>query len=53
MKIIYESCGVKNYIKEDHPSYRHNIYSCEKKSLKKFRLFQAFLFTTAKTNFCD
>ena len=41
----------KNYMKEHHPSYRHNIYSCEKKSLKKFRLFQAFLFTTAKTNF--
>ena len=27
MKIIYENCGVKNYMKEDHRSYR----------LKKFR----------------
>ena len=23
MKIIYENCGVKNYMKEDHCSYRH------------------------------
>ena len=25
MKIIYENCGVKNYMKEDHRSYRRNF----------------------------
>ena len=25
MKIIYENCGVNNYMKEDHRSYRRNI----------------------------
>ena len=32
MKIIYENFWVKNYLKEDHRSYRHNFYSCEKKA---------------------
>ena len=32
MKIIYENFLVKNYLKEDHRSYRHNFYSCEKKA---------------------
>ena len=36
MKIIYENCGVKNYIKEvDYYGYRRNFYSCEKENLKK------------------
>ena len=35
MKIIYENFWVKNYLKEDHRSYRHNFYSCEKKAWKK------------------
>ena len=34
MKIIYEDCGVKNYMKEDDRSYRHNPCSCEKKAWK-------------------
>ena len=35
MKMIYENCGVKNYMKEDHRSYKRNFCSCEKKALKK------------------
>ena len=27
MKIIYENCGVKNYIKEDHPQFTFNASS--------------------------
>ena len=26
MKIVYENFGVKNYIKEDHRSYRRNFF---------------------------
>ena len=29
MKIIYVNCGVKNYMKVDHRSYRRNFCSCE------------------------
>ena len=32
MKNIYVNCGVKNYMKVDHPSYRRNFCSCEKKA---------------------
>ena len=35
MKIIYVNCGVKNYMKVDHHSYRRNFCSCEKKAWKK------------------
>ena len=35
MKMIYENCEVKNYMKEDHRSYKRNFCSCEKKALKK------------------
>ena len=28
MKIIYVNCGVKNYMKDDHLSYRRNFCSC-------------------------
>ena len=36
MKILYENCGVKNYIKKvDYCSYRRNFCSCEKENLKK------------------
>ena len=38
MKIIYVNCGVKNYMKVDHCSYRHNFCSCERKPEKRFRL---------------
>ena len=42
MKIIYENCGVKSYMKEDHRSCRRNFCSCEKKAWKKkFRLVRA------------
>ena len=34
MKIIYGNCGVNNYMKEDHRSYRRNVCSCEKKPEK-------------------
>ena len=34
----YVNCGVKNYLKEDHRSYIHNLCSWEKKAWKKFRL---------------
>ena len=27
MKIIYENCGVKKYLKEDHRSYRRCVYN--------------------------
>ena len=33
--MIYENCGVKNDMKEDHRSYKRNFCSCEKKALKK------------------
>ena len=29
------NCGVNNYMKDDHRSYRHNFSSCEKKAWKK------------------
>ena len=32
MKIIYENCRVKNYMKEDHRTYRRNFCSCDKKA---------------------
>ena len=34
MKIIYENCGVNNYMKEDHRSYRRN-FAVAKRNLKK------------------
>ena len=40
MKIINENCWLKNYLKEDHRSYRCNFCSCEKKAWKKFRLIR-------------
>ena len=40
MKIIYENCGVKNCMKEDQRSYRHNFCSCKKKTwIKKKGLY--------------
>ena len=39
MKIIYVNCGVKNYMKVDHRSYRRNFYSCEKKPWKNLGLY--------------
>ena len=38
-KIMYENWGVKNYMTEDHLSYRHNFCSCEKKVWKKIQAF--------------
>ena len=36
MKIIYENCGVKNYMKEDHRSYMKILYeSCGVKNYMK------------------
>ena len=29
LKIMYVNCGVKNYMKVDHRSYRRNFCSCE------------------------
>ena len=43
MKIIYENCGVKNYMKEDHCSYWRNFCSCEKKAWKNAGLYQTRL----------
>ena len=40
MKMIYENCEVKNYMKEDHRSYKRNFCSCEKKALKKISLIR-------------
>ena len=34
MKIIYDNCGLKNYLKEGHHSYRYNFCSCERKPEK-------------------
>ena len=34
MKTIYAKCGVKNYMNEDHRSYRRNFSSCGKKAAK-------------------
>ena len=35
MKIIYETCGMKDYTKEDHRNCRRNFCSCEKRAWKK------------------
>ena len=35
MKIIYVNCGVKNYMKVDHRSYRRNFCSCENNNNNK------------------
>ena len=49
MKIIYVNCGVNNYMKVDHRSYRRNFSSCEnnnnnkKKKKKKSTLAVGFL----------
>ena len=40
-KIIYENCGVKNYLKEDDHSYRHNL-QLQKESLKKIQACTGF-----------
>ena len=40
-KIIYENCGVKNYLKEDDHSYRHNL-QLQKESLKKIQACSGF-----------
>ena len=42
MKIIYENCGVKNFMKEDQRSYRHNFCSCTKKTWKKIQACMGF-----------
>ena len=34
MKIIYVNCAVKNYMKEDHRSYRRKFCGCERKPEK-------------------
>ena len=39
MKIICENCGVNNYMKEDHYSYKRNFCSCEKKAWKNSGLY--------------
>ena len=28
MKIVFVNCGVKNYMKKDHCSYKRNCESC-------------------------
>ena len=38
MKIIYENCGVKNYRKVGHRSYRRN-FCCSKEPLTSFHKF--------------
>ena len=35
MKIIYEKCGVKNYMKEDHRRYKRNFCTYKNKAWKK------------------
>ena len=45
MKIIYENCGVKNYLKEDHPSYRLRL---QKEIPYQPEVFSSFLFAAAK-----
>ena len=42
MKITYENCVVKNYMKEDHRSYRRNFCSVKRKPERKFRLVRKF-----------
>ena len=39
MKIMHENCGVKNYMREDHRSYKRNFCSWEKKAWKKLGLY--------------
>ena len=49
MKIIYENCGVKNYMKKDHRSYRRNFCSCGKGSLKKKIPYRPEFFRNCKS----
>jgi len=37
MKIIDVNCGVKNYLKEDHRSYKRNLCSCEKRAIAEVK----------------
>ena len=39
MKNLYENCGVKNYMREEHRSYIRNFWSCEKKAWKNSGLY--------------
>ena len=38
MKILYETCLVKNYMKEDHRSYITQLLQLGKESLLQLRL---------------
>ena len=51
MKIIYVSCAVKNYLKEDHRSYVRSLCSCEKKAWKKNLGLYGILFATASVTY--
>ena len=42
MIVIYVNCGVKNYVKVDHRSYRRNFCSCETKAWKKIQACTGF-----------
>ena len=42
MKIIYVNCGVKNYMKVDHRSYRMQLLQLQKESLKKIQACMGF-----------
>ena len=52
MKIIYVNCGVKNYTKVDHRSYRQNSCSCKKRTEKNiFPYKPEFVFF--RLSFCN
>ena len=42
MKIIYENCGVKNYIKEDHRNYIDATSATAKKKPEKIQASTGF-----------
>ena len=52
MKIIYENCGVKNYMEQDHRSYRRNFCSCEEKARNEFVRFSFRNYKSSVYN-CD
>ena len=42
MKIINVNCGMKNYMKVDHRSYRMQLLQLQKESLKKIQACMGF-----------
>ena len=51
MKIIFVNCGVRNYMKEDHCSYRRNCKSCAITAMIYFIIQTLYNFFTPQFTF--